>query len=99
MAARWVIHVVGPVWDAREDRTHLLRSCYVEALRVADELTARTVAFPAVSAGAFGWPVAHAAEVAVGAVRATVTAVTEVRFVLFTAETYGEFARALGRPT
>src|SRR5690348_2501550 len=51
MAARWVIHVVGPIWDAREDRSHLLASCYSEALRVADELGAQSVAFPAVSAG------------------------------------------------
>jgi O-acetyl-ADP-ribose deacetylase (regulator of RNase III) len=54
MHARWVIHVVGPVHSRAEDRTPLLASCYREALRVADELGARSVAFPAVSAGIYG---------------------------------------------
>src|SRR3954466_6227161 len=53
MLARWVVHVVGPVYSTAEDRSDLLESCYVEALRVADELGARTVAFPAVSAGIY----------------------------------------------
>src|SRR4051794_31810731 len=56
MPARWVIHVVGPVWRANEDRSHLLASCYREALQVADELGARTVAFPAVSAASTAGP-------------------------------------------
>ena len=97
MLARWVIHVVGPVWQAREDRSDLLASCYREALRVADELTARTVAFPAVSAGVYGWPMASAADIAVRTVRTTETAVDEVRFVLFSDDAYAEFARALER--
>ena len=95
MPARWVIHVVGPVWRANDDRSHLLASCYREALRVADELGARTVAFPAVSAGIYGWPVASAAGIAVETVRTTPTQVTEARFVLFSDETYAEFARAV----
>ncbi len=94
MAARWVIHVVGPVHSRSEDRTPLLASCYREALRVADELAARTVAFPAVSAGIYGWPIDHAADVAVTTVAATETAVEEVRFVLFTADVLSEFRRA-----
>jgi O-acetyl-ADP-ribose deacetylase (regulator of RNase III) len=95
MQARWVIHVVGPVWSAEEDRTDLLSSCYREALRVADELGARTVAFPAVSAGVYGWPIAAAAEVAVRTVAATPTQVDEARFVLFNTEAYDAFERAL----
>src|SRR5918998_6441181 len=51
LPARWVIHTVGPVWAEREDRSALLESCYRESLRVADELGAASVAFPAVSAG------------------------------------------------
>ena len=95
MPARWVVHVVGPVWRPNEERSHLLASCYREALRVADELGARTVAFPAVSAGIYGWPMASAADIAVDVVRSTETSVEEVRFVLFNEEAYREFERAL----
>jgi O-acetyl-ADP-ribose deacetylase len=56
LPATWVIHTVGPVYSSREDRSALLASCYTESLRVAAELGARTVAFPAVSAGVYGWP-------------------------------------------
>jgi O-acetyl-ADP-ribose deacetylase len=95
MLARWVIHVVGPVFTPAEDRAHLLASCYVEALRVADELGARTVAFPAVSAGIYGWPIDSAADIAVGTVRRTASNVEEARFVLFNDATYAAFDRAL----
>ncbi len=67
--ARWVIHTVGPVYSREEDRSAQLASCYRESLRVADELGARTVAFPAVSAGIFGWPMDDAARIAVETVR------------------------------
>lgn len=97
MRARWVIHVVGPVWHGAEDRSHLLASCYREALRVADELGAATLALPAVSAGIYGWPMASAADIAVRTVHATSTSVDEARFVLFSDEAYAEFARALHR--
>jgi len=93
--ARWVIHVVGPVWLEHEDRSHLLASCYREALRVADELGVRTIAFPAVSAGIFGWPMPSAADIAVRTVTNTPTQVEEIRFVLFNDEAYAEFDRAL----
>ena len=95
MAARWVIHVVGPVWHPGEDRAHLLASCYREALRVADEIGARSVAFPAVSAGVYGWPMASAADIAVTSVHQTPTQVEHVRFVLFSDDAHREFARAL----
>src|SRR4051812_13516392 len=95
MRARWVIHVGGPVHDPAVDHTHLLASCYREALNVADELGARTVAFPAVSAGVYGWPMPSAADIAVGTVRATRTAVQEVRFALYGAAAFIEFTRAL----
>ncbi len=90
--ARWVIHTVGPRFLPEEDRSALLVSCYRESLRVADELGARTVAFPAVSAGIFGWPMEDAARIAVETVRATETAVEEVRFVLFDDQAYEVFA-------
>src|SRR4051812_25443668 len=96
MAARWVIHVVGPVWRPQEDRSHLLASCYREALRVADELGVGTIAFPAVSAGVYGWPLQSAADIAVETVRATEASVQESRFVLFSDDAYAAFERALG---
>ena len=95
MLARWVIHVVGPVFTADEDRTDLLVSCYEQALRVADELDARTVAFPLVSAGIYGWPVAAAADVAVSTVRRTPSDLEELRFVAFNDDAERELDRAL----
>jgi O-acetyl-ADP-ribose deacetylase (regulator of RNase III) len=97
LPARWVIHTVGPVWTLREDRTDLLRSCYTESLAVAADLGAGTVAFPAISTGIYGWPMADGAAQAISAVRAVAAAgstVTEVRFVLFNDTAYGEFTRA-----
>ncbi|WP_406395745.1 O-acetyl-ADP-ribose deacetylase [Streptomyces sp. NBC_00882] len=91
--ARWVIHTVGPRYSQEEDRSELLASCYRESLRVADELGARTVAFPAVSAGIYGWPIDDAARIAVQTVRETETAVEEARFVLFDEKAYQAFAR------
>jgi O-acetyl-ADP-ribose deacetylase len=83
LPARWVIHTVGPVWSKREDRSTLLASCYRASLRVADELGAASIAFPAVSAGIYRWPLDDAARIAVETVRANATSVTLVRFVLF----------------
>lgn len=99
LPARWVIHTVGPVYTKREDRSALLASAYRESLRVADELGARTVAFPAVSAGIYGWPLDDAARIAVATVREVAdagTAVTEVRFVLFSDDVLAAFETALG---
>jgi O-acetyl-ADP-ribose deacetylase (regulator of RNase III) len=93
--ARWVIHTVGPVWSASEDRSHLLASCYRESLRVADELGARTVAFPAISTGVYRYPMEDAARIAVETVRAAKTEVEEVRFVLFDERAYEAFAAQL----
>lgn len=97
LPARWVVHTVGPVWTVREDRAGLLRSCYAESLRVAGELGARTVAFPAISTGAYGWPLDDGARQAVEAVRGTDTAITEVRFVLFGSDAYAAFEKAVSR--
>ncbi|MDP9396472.1 MAG: O-acetyl-ADP-ribose deacetylase [Actinomycetota bacterium] len=96
LPARWVIHAVGPVHSSREDRSPLLASAYRESLRVTDELGARTVAFPAISAGAYGWPLEDAARIAVATVRAAPTRVEELRFVLFSQPVYDAFAAALG---
>ncbi|MGK5543723.1 O-acetyl-ADP-ribose deacetylase [Streptomyces sp. URMC 127] len=91
LPARWVIHTVGPVWSAEEDRSELLASCHRESLRVADELGAKTVAFPAISTGVYRWPVEDAARIAVETVRRTETNVQEVRFVLFDDVAYEAF--------
>jgi O-acetyl-ADP-ribose deacetylase len=93
--ARWVIHTVGPVHSTREDRSALLASCYERSLAVADELGATTVAFPAVSAGIYGWPHADAARIALTTVSRASTRVEEARFVLFTADMHATFASAL----
>lgn len=95
LPARWVIHTVGPVYTPAEDRSAVLASSYRESLRVADELNAASVAFPAISAGAYGWPMADAARIAVETVRATPARVTDVRFVLFTQSAYSAFEHAL----
>lgn len=90
LAARWVIHTVGPVWHGGHDgEAELLASCYRRSLEVACELRARTVAFPAISTGAYGFPVAPAASVAVSTVRdvAVHADIDEVVFVAFNAET------------
>lgn len=97
LPARWVIHTVGPVYRSSEDPPGELASCHTESLQVADELGARTVAFPAISTGVFGYPIEKAAGVAVGAVRDADTAVEEVRFVLFGREAFEAFERALAR--
>ena len=96
LPARWVVHTPGPIWSAARDHGAVLRSCYTESLRVADGLGAHSVAFPAISAGAYGWPLDDAARQAVVAVRpASVEHVREVRFVLFSDEALAAFDAAL----
>lgn len=94
LPARWVIHTVGPVYGRDADAPALLASAYRESLRVADELGARSVAFPSISTGAYGYPLAEAAPVAVRAVRESGAAVELVRFVLFGRAAYAAFAAA-----
>jgi O-acetyl-ADP-ribose deacetylase len=95
LPARWVIHTVGPVYAKSEDRSDLLASCHAESLRVADEVGARIVAFPAISTGVYGYPVDEAAPVAIRAVLDADTEVDEVRFVLFDKPTHEAFRSAL----
>lgn len=95
LKARWVIHTVGPVYSRSEDRSGLLAACHTSALRVADELGARSIAVPAISTGVFGYPPHEAAPVAVEAVRSATTQVEVVRFVLFDATVLEYFRQAL----
>jgi O-acetyl-ADP-ribose deacetylase (regulator of RNase III) len=94
LPARWVVHVVGPVYDGTGRNRHLLESCYSEALAVADQLAHEhrvegfTMAFPLVSAGVYGWPLDDAAAVAVSTLRATGSRVERALMVAF-----GEQAR------
>src|SRR5689334_24993860 len=93
--ARWVIHTVGPVYSAREDRSAVLASCYEQSLKAADELGARVVAFPAVSAGIYGWPAGDAARIALTTVSRTPSQLEEARFVLFTEDVLAAFSTVL----
>ena len=94
LKARWVIHTVGPTYAKTKDKSALLADCFRNSLAVADELGARTVAFPAISTGVYRWPVADAARIAIATVRKTETAVEEVVFVLFDDDAYAAFTAA-----
>lgn len=95
MPARWVIHVVGPNHRAGERDRSLLTSCYANALAVADELGATSIAFPLISAGVYGWPFDDAVAAAVDTLRSTPTAVEATRLVAFGARAHDAIARRL----
>jgi len=83
LPARWVIHTVGPVFSASEDRSALLRNCYVNSLRVAAGLGARSIAFPLISSGVYRWPKQDAVAQALSVLADEPTTVEEARLVLF----------------
>jgi len=96
LPARFIIHTVGPVWsggDRGED--DLLASCYRRCLEVADQLGARSVAFPAISTGVYGFPPERAAAIAVHILRTVPTAVQAVHLVAFDATTYRLYQQLL----
>lgn len=96
LAARWIIHAVGPVWHGGgHGEAELLASAYRRALAVADEVGARSVSFPAISTGIFGYPLDAATAIAVATVRGAATAVERVRFVCFDAATLAAYEREL----
>jgi O-acetyl-ADP-ribose deacetylase (regulator of RNase III) len=98
LSARWIIHAVGPRYrDGRHGERDLLSSCYRRALEVADELGARSVAFPAISTGVYGYPPDEAADVAIGTLRAVKTQVELVRLVAFDKATVARYERLLAR--
>jgi O-acetyl-ADP-ribose deacetylase (regulator of RNase III) len=96
LPTHWVIHTVGPNYAAGERDRALLVSCYTRALEVADELGARIVAFPLISAGIYGWPKEDAIAAAVGTLTDAPTQVEETRIVAFDARTYDAVRRRLG---
>jgi O-acetyl-ADP-ribose deacetylase (regulator of RNase III) len=100
LACRWVIHVVGPNRHAGETDRALLESCYANALAVADEIGASSVAFPLVSAGAYGWPIEDAVACAVDTIGSASTAVDTVVLTAFGRSTYDLLvAAAANRPS
>jgi O-acetyl-ADP-ribose deacetylase (regulator of RNase III) len=97
LAATWIIHTVGPVWRGGDSgEAALLASCYRTSLACAAEVGARTVAFPAISTGVYGYPIAEAAVVAVDAVTSSTAAVQAVTFVCFDDATRRAYRTALG---
>lgn len=99
LKARYVIHTVGPVWSGGGgDEASLLRSCYKESLAIAIENGCKSICFPSISTGAYGYPVELAAEEAIGAVcefLAKERPSLEVRFILFDDSTFNAYLRAL----
>ena len=97
LPARWVIHAVGPVWRGGEaGEAELLASAHRRSLEVARDLGARTVAFPAISCGIYGYPPELAAPVAIEAVRPFETELDAIRFVFLQEELRAVFERASG---
>jgi len=100
LPARWILHAVGPVWRGGDHgEEELLTGAYRSCLALADDLGARSIAFPAISMGIYGYPPPDGARVAVTTVAEHLGGATGLefaRFVLFSDETYGLFAAALG---
>jgi O-acetyl-ADP-ribose deacetylase len=96
LPARFVIHTVGPIWrGGRAGEARLLQNCYRRSLEVADEIGAESVAFPAISTGAYGYPVPEATRIAVETVRATISGVHSIRFVCFDPAVHEHYLREL----
>ena len=99
LPARWVIHTVVPVWrGGGEGEAARLASCYRRCVEIADEIGARSVAFPAISTGAYGFPPRAAAEIAVDTLRSTATDVERVFLVAFDDETLALYRQRLEWP-
>lgn len=95
LPAQWVIHAVGPVYSPDEDRSALLASAYLRSLAVADSLGAHTIAFPLISAGAYGWPRRSAVELAVETILSAPTRAAEVFLVAYDREVVELMRRAV----
>jgi O-acetyl-ADP-ribose deacetylase (regulator of RNase III) len=98
LPAKWVIHAVGPVYHGKEKDVEQLASCHLKSLDLALEKGCRSIAFPAISTGAYGYPVAEAAVIAVGTVHGWILnhpgMIDRVTFVLFDAETLDAYKSA-----
>ncbi|MDR1430534.1 MAG: O-acetyl-ADP-ribose deacetylase [Propionibacteriaceae bacterium] len=91
LACKWVIHTVGPNWHVGQRDKALIRSCFTESLRAGDELGAKSISFPAISAGVYGWTPAAVAKAAQKALAEAETNIELARFVLFTQQTLSTF--------
>ena len=97
LPSRWVIHAVGPVWHGgQQGEPQLLTSCYRRSIEVAENLGARTVAFPAISTGIYGFPRDLAAEIAVSTLQSLETSVEQAILVAFDDDTMRAYERLLG---
>jgi O-acetyl-ADP-ribose deacetylase (regulator of RNase III) len=97
LPARWIIHAVGPMWHGGDSgEPELLASAYRRSLAVADEIGARSVAFPAISTGIYGYPLDAATAIAVRTCRDAETDVDVIRFVCFDDRTLAAYQRVLG---
>ena len=97
LPARFIIHTVGPVWrGGAAGEPEVLASCYHSALAAADEVGARSVAFPAIATGVYGYPPSEAARIAVSSILTACTDVTLVRFIAFDEPTLALYLALLG---
>ncbi len=97
LTADWIIHTVGPVWrGGGNNEAELLASCYRTSLACADEVDAKSLAFPAISTGVYNYPMGAAAQIAVETIRATNTSVGHVHFVAFDQATFDTYTELLG---
>jgi O-acetyl-ADP-ribose deacetylase (regulator of RNase III) len=98
LPAKWVIHTVGPVWANRANDPQMLSSSYESSLKVADEQNLRSISFPAISTGAFGYPLEEGAEIALKSVcesAGKLTSIRLVQFVLYDDRAYNVFENKL----
>ncbi len=97
LQARWVIHTVGPQWQGGDQgEPDQLASCYRECLARADDVEAKSIAFPAISAGIYGYPIQLSAAIAVKTIQTTPTNVRLVRFIAFNKTTFDVYKKLLG---
>ena len=91
-----IVHTVGPVWEGGTyGEADVLASCYLRSLQLADELGARTIAFPAIATGVYGFPAPQAAHIAIDTIRSTATAIDTAYLVAFDKDTYDALTTAL----
>lgn len=98
LPAKWVVHTVGPVYRGREEDLELLALSYENSLKIAEKESIKTISFPAISTGAFGYPMREAAKIAVKTVCKTLTSLSKVKmvqFVLYDFNTYKIFEEVL----
>jgi O-acetyl-ADP-ribose deacetylase len=100
LSAQWIIHTVGPIWtNGRSGELEALRSCYLECLKLAVKHNIKTIAFPAISCGVYGFPIDQAARIAIGTViefLKTEQGLDGVSFVCFSDEDYDSYVEVFG---